>query len=537
MKMWKQMGAAVLALCLCLGLLSGCGEDKDGFSLQAALVGQMPSGDPAMVQGAAQETVLLHLYQNLMQRTASSDGESPAASGVAQSYNETANADGTVTYTFHLNGEASWSDGTAVTAQDFVYAWQRLVDPATGSPNAGLLEMVQGYAEVRSGDPEATLAVTAEDDQTLTVVLAYPCPWFLSDVCTAAATMPLREESTGEEGWAENWPDLVTNGAYEAQGQKGDQLTLTRREESASGPQTLTLRFTDNAQEAWELYQDKEVDFVSQLPQEELESHKDALVSQPATDCLLLNEKTEPLGDIQVRRALALAIDHSALAEILGTGATAASGLVPSGIGQEDDEDFRTAGGALLDLEGTKTEENRTEAKNLLRQAGYGDDKKFPTLEYLYDTSDETAQAVAELVTEMWQEVLDVSVTPKGVSAEELKTALSSGEYALAAADVGTDCDDAMGFLDLWETGGERNLLGYSNSAFDTLLSVIRSASDESVRQACLHDAEQLLLEDGALVPLYVDETCWMLRESCSGLQRDSLGHFYFQAVLPATGA
>ena len=66
---------------------------------------------------------------------------------------------------------------------------------------------------------------------------------------------------------------------------------------------------------------------------------------------------------------------------------------------------------------------------------------------------------------------------------------------------------------------------------------MIRSASDESVRQACLHDAEQLLLEDGALVPLYVDETCWMLRESCSGLQRDSLGHFYFQAVSPSAGA
>mgnify|MGYP000330831684 CR=1 FL=1 len=73
MKMWKQMSAAMLALCLCLGLLSGCGEDKDGFSLQAALVGEAPSGDPAMVQGAEQETVLLHLYQNLMQRT-SSDG-------------------------------------------------------------------------------------------------------------------------------------------------------------------------------------------------------------------------------------------------------------------------------------------------------------------------------------------------------------------------------------------------------------------------------------------------------------------------------
>ena len=144
---------------------------------------------------------------------------------------------------------------------------------------------------------------------------------------------------------------------------------------------------------------------------------------------------------------------------------------------------------------------------------------------------------MAELVTEMWQEVLDVSVTPKGLPAEELAAALSAGEYALAAAKVGTNCDDAMGFLNLWESDEERNILSYSNSAFDTLLSVIRSASDQTVRQACLQDAEQLLLEDGALVPLYVDETCWMLRESCSGLQRDSLGHFYFQAVSPSAGA
>lgn len=90
------------------------------------------------------------------------------------------------------------------------------------------------------------------------------------------------------------------------------------------------MRFTDDAQEAWELYQDKEVDFVSQLPQEELENHKDALVFQPETDCILFNQEAEPLNDIQVRQALALAIDHSALAEILKTGTTAASGLVPA---------------------------------------------------------------------------------------------------------------------------------------------------------------------------------------------------------------
>lgn len=113
--------------------------------------------------------------------------------GAARKYTCTDNNDGTQTYTFTLR-DMKWSDGQKVTAADFVYAWQRLADPATASPNAALLEMVAGYRQVRSSGDVSKLQVSAPEENTFVVTLSNRCAYFLSAVCTAAATMPVRSE-------------------------------------------------------------------------------------------------------------------------------------------------------------------------------------------------------------------------------------------------------------------------------------------------------------------------------------------------------
>lgn len=540
----KRTTAVLVTACLCLGLLGGCGRDaaEEGFTLRAALVGEMPTGDPAMVTDPAGETLLLHLYENLMRpMPANTAGKSSAAEGAAKSYDEEENADGTVTYTFHLRDNARWSDGRKVRAEDFVYAWRRLVDPATSSPNHALLEMVQGYEEVRTTGDAAQLAVSAKSDTTLVVTVSYKCPYFLSDVCTAAATMPLRESATGTEGWAEDWSGLVTNGAYRAEEQSGESLTAVRNARyhgKDSGPQRIGFRFADSADEAWSLYQSGEADFTPQLPAAELEkrARSDSWSAIPGSEtyCVLFNNAVEPLADPQVRQALSLAIDRGQISELTGTATTAAGALVPHGIPQSEEEDFRTAGGDLLTIEPGEASGDQMEAQRLLSQSGYAGGDTFPALEYLY-VADDNAAAVAKAVRQMWHDVLRIDVMLKAVTQTELGEALSSGNYTLAAAPVGTRCHDAMGFLEHWETDAADNVLGYSNSAFDTLLAVIRSASDEAARFACLHDAEQLLLEDGALAPLYVTGSDWLLRESYSGAFWDGLGRFCFHSVAEAS--
>ena len=120
------------------------------------------------------------------------NGSIQAAPAVAKSYAVEDNLDGTETYTFTLRQNARWSDGKTVTAHDFVYAWQRLADPATGSPHAALLDMVAGYSQAREKQDGSLLQVSAPDDFTFVVQLSYKCAYFLTDVCAASATMPHR---------------------------------------------------------------------------------------------------------------------------------------------------------------------------------------------------------------------------------------------------------------------------------------------------------------------------------------------------------
>ena len=192
----KRAAALALAAVLCLTLLAACGEKEEGLSLSVC-VGETPNTlDPAMATESADETILMQLYENLMRVTCDAAGNLTTVGGMAKTVDVDEHSDGTVSYTFHLR-KAQWSDGTALTAEDFVYAWQRLVNPATKSPNARLLSTVQGYDAVRSGGEPSELAVTAKNDTTLVVVLNGKYDWFVTDVCSAAATLPLRQDVVG----------------------------------------------------------------------------------------------------------------------------------------------------------------------------------------------------------------------------------------------------------------------------------------------------------------------------------------------------
>ena len=187
MKPMKRYIALILALCLC-GALFGCSRREEGesYTFRAAISGVPATLDPAMVTSAAEKTAVAHLFENLMKLSGDS-----AVSGVARSYTCTDNEDGTQTYVFTLRDDVRWSDGAAVKAEDFVFAWQRLLDPELGSPNASILNTVKGYAETLAGDPEA-LQVWADEDGKLVVVLSEPDPYFLNAVCDCMAEISMR---------------------------------------------------------------------------------------------------------------------------------------------------------------------------------------------------------------------------------------------------------------------------------------------------------------------------------------------------------
>ena len=557
MKHWKRRLALLLAAALCVSALAGCARGGDAMSLSVCVGGAPEELDPIYATEPADQTILVHLYENLMRKTAGASGAT-VTNGVAKSATSEENTDGTVTWTFQLRG-AEWSDGREVLAGDFVYAWQRLADPANDSPFASLLSVVAGYDEVRETGDVSLLQVTAEDDSTLVVVLNGKYDWFLEEVCTAPATMPLRQdlltgesaaEETAEDGaeaaeaaeaapWWSDVAGLVTNGPYQVSGyEAGESLTLETSgtyHSDVSGPGTLTFRFADTAEEGQTLYDAGTVDFLGVLPEEQMaslvEAESRALTPELGTWAVVFNCAQDTLMDARVRRALSLVIDRTAAAEAAGVTARAAEGLIPPGVPESDEADFRTSGGDLLDNDPNHRADLQEEARALLTEAGYVSVQDLGELEYLYVDAGNGA-AVAQALVQAWQSALGLRVTARAVTEEELAAALEEGTFSLAGIEIRALGNDAECFLRQWSSTGGENVSRYANSAYDTLLSVIAGAEDETARLGCLHDAEALLLEEGAVAPLYTTVTAWTLRDSLTGLVRDGRGWFSFAGVV-----
>ena len=559
MRNLRRLPALCLTVVLCAALLAGCKSDGEGLSLSVCVGSDPESLDPIYAENIGDQTILAHLYENLMRVTSDGSGNAVVTNGMAKSVDMEENYDGTVTYTFRLRS-AKWSDGRAVKAGDFVYAWQRLANPASYSPYASLLSVVVGYDEARTSGDMDLLQVSAKNDTTLVVVLNGNYDWFLSQVCTSPATMPLRKdvvqklkdaadeknaqspEASGTVRWWSDAAALVTNGAYQAEGLTEEgALLLTANEEyygSSHGPKNLTFYFAGSAEDAQTLYEEKTVDAVWPLTEErltELAADEDwAAIPELGTYTVLLNSTKGPFSDPLIRQALCMVIDRNALAETAGVTARPAEGLVPSGVPEGEDGEFRSTGGAVLNNDPELYAENCQQAEAVLEEAGYDSGADLGELEYLYMEEGNNA-AVAQALCQMWSETLGVHVVPRGVTEKELWSALRTGEYTLAGVELDPVGNDAECFLMEWTSDSQDNVVGYENSAYDTLMSIIANAEDGTARMGCLHDAEDLLLSDYVLAPLYTKGTAWEMRDSLTGACRDARGWFSFAGVMLRT--
>jgi len=543
MKAIKRITALALCALMLLGLLSGCGEKKQGdekFVLNVSVCNVIDSLDPAMNTDTDADSVFYALYENLMRESDDGSGEVTLTNGMAKEYTEETNYDGSVTYRFTLRSTARWSDGEKVTADDFVYAWQRLADPATDSPNHALMSVVAGYDDVRETGDKTKLQVSAKDESTFVVTLSAPCAYFIEGICTAVATMPLRRDLT-ENGGGFDTPDLVSNGAYHVSAwTKSSELTAARSDEYYEarlvGPDELHFIFTAGADEAWQLYEAGDIDYIAHLPNSVIaelsqdESWKPTAVY--ATTSVLYNNESDTFSNEHIRKAFDLAIDRAALAEQLGVTATAATGCVPDGISDapESGEDFRTAGGELCAANAEGYAERSAEAARLMTSAGHYQGAGLPTLRFLFVEGEQTRAAALSLFN-MWRTATGVAVELVGVSEEEFDAALAAGDFDLALTTLTARCDDPMEYLLPFRGTSESNVCGYRNDTFDLLVGVAESTGDLTARAAFLHDAEAMLLEDSAVSPLCFSGTAYLLREGLAGVSHDCFGHSYFTAV------
>lgn len=563
MKRWLSL---LLAAVLTLTVLTACGEEsveetkgEDAMKLRIRATTEQTNLDPLAARANGGDTLTYHLFENLMRWEDDGTGHAVLGYGAAESYTVSEDVDGSVTYTFTIREDAEWSDGKDVTAYHFLDGWQRLFEMEEPPAELSELYMVDGYEQARQEKNGGLLiGVTAPNRDTLVIRLTSRCAYFLDEYCAGTLTMPVRQDLIKEYGaiWGKTAKTVVGNGPYRIKAMESGQVIMVRNEKywgrkKLHGPEELIFTWKVSAVSDYNELLAGRIDFLAGLPAAEVKEMAAAGTLEPeplaATYALLMNSRLAPLDDPFVRGAFRILVDQKKMAEDLGiTLETPATGFVPTGIANRDDTwveanrpteenaeqegeeavpeywDYRAVGDrSTLAGELPAGDTLESQARVMLSQAGYPNGTGFPAVEYLYVDTPQNA-AVAQWLQERFRSVLNVEITLKAVTEAEARTLLLSGEFSMAAFRFNAAYDDALAFLQRWRSDKDApsgNLVGFGSRAYDLLLSVV-SASDNSAREACLHDAEQLLLESGEIVPLFYYNTTAQLGEGLTGLCR-----------------
>ncbi|NIF21992.1 peptide ABC transporter substrate-binding protein [Candidatus Pantoea multigeneris] len=456
--------------------------------------------DPMKAQGLPEIQVIRDLFEGLTNQAA--DGT--IVPGVAQSWQTQDNK----IWRFTLRSDARWSDGTPLRARDFVYSWQRLVDPANASPLAwfAALSGIENAAAISKGQraPD-TLGIKALDDTHLQVTLERAVPWFPSLVANAALfPVPASEITRLGEHWTDP-AKLVGNGTYTLQQRViNEKLVLQRNPQYWDNKQTVINQVTflpiNEESAATQRYRAGDIDITESFPKNMYALLSKSLPGQVYTPAQLgtyyyaFNTQKGPTQDVRVRKALSWSIDRRVIAEkVLGTGEKPAWHFTPD----------VTAGFKPQPswLEQHSQQELNVQAKALLAAAGYGPDHPLQ-LTLLYNTA-ENHQRIAIAVASMWKKNLGVQVKLQN---QEWKTYLdsrNSGNFDVIRASWIGDYNEPSTFLNLLTSGNSSNIPRFNNAAYDAVIKQASLATSASARERDYNQAEQILGDEVPIAPLY----------------------------------
>ena len=487
--------------------------------------------DPALNSAVDGGNMLLHAYECLL--IVGEDGT--LQPGQAESYE--VSEDG-LTWTFHLRDGLKWSDGSDLTANDFVYSWKRVCDPEVAAPYAEtVLGMVKGYDEAIDGNLDA-LGVSAPDDSTLVVELANPCSYFGS--LAAFATLSPVQEATIEangEAWATAPETYVSNGPfYMTEWVPGSHITFSKNPYywNADAIKLDRLKFVlmEDSNAAYSAYQTGEVLMIKDVPTEEIPSLEgtDDFYVDPiiGTYYISLNIQKAPFDDVNVRKALSLAIDREYVASTLMQGTyTAASNFMGPGWMDTDGTEFMSnANGGQPYIDTNNFEADLEEAKQLLADAGYPDGEGFPTISY---TTNDAGyhKVVAEYLQQAWAE-LGIDLQVNIVEWSSFTPMRRSGDFEVARNGWVGDYSDPSNMLELFYTTNGNNDGKFSNADFDAAIDLSRSTLDAAERSTALHTAEDILMDQAGCIPLAYYNDFWLQSSKITGAWHSAYGYWYF---------
>ena len=482
--------------------------------------GEPQTLDQAHTSIDVEANILKDLYEGLTVY----DAAGTIIPGVAESW--TVSDDG-LTYTFKLRADAKWSNGDPVTANDFIFSFRRIEDPATAAGYATILYPIKNAEAINTATADKPMAVDqlgmrAVDDKTLEITLERPTPYFLELLAhqTALPVHPASIEKLGE-GFVKPG-SMISNGAYVlAENVANDHITLTKNPDyygAASVKIDKVIYYpTEDQAAAVRRFQAGELDVQYQFPADQTEFLKGQLgdgvvhvAPNLATYYYVFDTRHAPFDDVRVRRALSMAVDRDFLAsKIYANAQLPTYSFVPPGISGYTPAQADFASMSQLDRE--------DEAKKLLTEAGYGDGGKPLKIQIRYNTN-ANHEKVATAVADNWKALgADVSLLNLDVKSHYAYLQ-EGGTFDVARAGWAADYADPENFLFLdISTNKTFNYGHYDNPKFDDLMQQSYAERDRTKREQILHDAEVVLMQDQPIAPLMVSASLWLISPKVKG--------------------
>lgn len=535
----RKILALVMALALLCATFSACGNDSgsstasgettsSGTGSSEAEAGDTgASGDTNMdnyinmeptslntllATYAADFNVLNSLYETLLELD-DNDVAQPAA---AETYE--VSEDGLV-YTFHLREDGVWSNGDPVTAQDFVFAWQKALDPEVASDYAYMLFFIHNAEAYLAGEVSwDEVGVETPDDSTIIVTLDDPLPYapYLFTFKTMAPINQKFYEEVGADVYGTDADKLCTNGAYTIEEWSHNSYVKVKKNPNFHDADSITVEeitynIVTNANSAVNSFLSGELDFVTMSTGElinQVESAGYEVVNQQASSAfyMYVNTTNEYMSNVNLRRALALSFDKQAMIDaVYKNGNLPMTSFTPPAVMGANESSFQAALqeelGDLAPANGD-VEAAKGYFETALSELGITAADLNGKLSI--DVSDDpTAQAQAAFYQEQWRQNLGIEVTINPMQATQVNSNRQNGNFVMSISGWSPDYNDPMTFLDLWVTGGGNNDTNWSNAEYDQLIADATVEKDENARQEMFYKCEQILFDEYPIIPCY----------------------------------
>lgn len=531
------IGLSGLVLAACGNSSDNSGSNGSGESEQVlnwTTTSELPTMDTTMVTDTVSFDMMNNVNEGLYRQNAEGEYEAGVLDGEPE-----ISEDGSV-YTYKIKEDATWSNGDPVTANDFVYAWQRLVDPDTAAPYSYLADgIIQNATEIIAGEMEPSeLGAVAVDEKTLEVTYAKPVP-YLEGLLSMAPFYPLNQKYVEEQGdsYATNSDTVLYNGPFALSDWDGTNLnwSLVKNDSywDADNVQLDTIKYQvlKETSTALNLFDSGEIDYTTVSGEYVAAREGDPnMDNSPESSVFFIkmnqerNGEETPLANTNIRRGIAQAIDKQSFADqVLQNGSLPADYLVPEGLASNPstDVDFREDS-----TEGTGFVDYDVEAAQEAFNAGLeelGTDSI--TLELLVDDTENAKRSAEYIQGQLQTNLPGLQVQIVSVPFKNRVAANNSQDYDLQISGWGADYADPINYLELFVTDGNNNNSGYSNEEYDAL---IQSASDETEdldkRWSDLVAAESLILEEAGIAPLYQRYGAYLEQPTVEGVVHHQVG-------------